>query len=614
MSFIDTFPGSSLDARWTATVAGAGAITVSGNSVFLNHNLSTDSAAISIQVDLSKSQQWWISMSRTTTAALMTISLQDSVAAPPADSTGNVNARRRIWASHATNGNTVSLEYNDNSVVRQFWDPAGPSWTTTTTGANSYVVDDFYVVVFEIDRAAGANRWRMALIHTSDTVQNVNSGNVLVTMTDWVNFSATQAITNNLWLVLGKLYNAAVAGAETVEYVRYADDALQYMWANQKDVAGSYSMQSYRSLDGRVGLSVDRTSGVITGDVKDPWVLDVGSGTYHMWYHDQVSGTITHATATALAGPWTEVDDALTPPANHAFNFPAVVYTPWDIHTYQMLYNDYDQIATDGVIAYAWATAPGGPWTVVGTVIPKGTSGDADDRFPTGPVPIHRGGQWEVWYTGVKVSDTGQRSGMRATGSVLTSLTKDGSGARLTPIDSTEALTADLTTNAATVSSTTGFQQWQHVYLKNNDSNGALFNGTRIRSISGGTINLSHKVVGYTTALSAKILGTGAGNVQIRAIKAVGSTWWVYLTTFNIARYEAAGYNVSQEECSLLIVPSVDLTTMALSMLSQLDSPTMYRAQFGNAGGSVENLSILNAVTNQSGNNPPSGRTVIISG
>jgi len=472
------------------------------------------------------------------------------------------------------------------------------------------VTGDYYIIGIEFDADNGNSRWRMFGAHqTVASGYSVNQGLRIFTITNWINWSATRTQADGLWLVLGDPLTDLFAVENRVEWVRFGDDARQYLYTNAKDAnSGNYGIRTSWSFDGKFFIPRDRTT-VDLADVKDPWVVYDGS-TYQMFYRTMATtpvAQIRRATASSPEGAWTEQGTLASPPTNHEFHFPHVIYTPWETagREWQALVTDYDTSAspTELRIRLFTAATPGGTWTDQGIVLDLGGTGDDDEQGCEGAVPLHRNGQYEVWYTGNKAVggiNFLKQSGIRATGPALDNLTKDGLGARLTAQDEVELIDANLDGVTVTISDTTGFVVDQAVYL-NQDNNADNWSGSKIRKVTTNTsVELYHRLMGFTTANGAKIFGGRAGNQQIRDIVQVGSDWWVYLTMFNHAKLDGTFLSF-QEEQVLMIVPSgTDLEDMTPSHYSWVDSPGTLRGSWSNIR-SNENSSLIHGETVQSG-------------
>ena len=219
-----------------------------------------------------------------------------------------------------------------------------------------------------------------------------------------------------------------------------------------------------------------------------------------------------------------------------------------------------------------------------------------------GAVPIHRNGQWEVWYS-TNVPVRGAQvwvTGCRASGPSLAQLAEDGAGVRLGLNNQRQPLLADLNGSQVSVKDTSGFAVDMPCYVAI-DNTGRNWAGSKIRSINPNvSLGLTHRLMGGSVAAANMIFGGASGNQQIRQIRRVGDQWWVYLTTFGFARQEPAFRGNHQESCCLLIVPNgSDLSDMTASMYSWIDSPIVYHGSWKNQC-SNENCSLINEATPQS--------------
>lgn len=566
MSFFDHFPGSSLDSRWTAVTGGSGSVSVSDSMAQCNRPAAADAAFIyhATKIDKSKSQIWFFSVKLTNNGSQI-MSLVNRSTAPVVGDVSTVDPEVRVRVFGSTN-NPMRLQfrYYNGSHTSTQWN--GTTWATSGDAINAVGVDNFLLVGLEID--GPGSRFRLFAGGRRQTTVTPDQGYKLSSLTDWVDWSSLES-TGDLWLTLGDPYNDVGSGSLDYEFVHFMDGDKVHAWSNGKDaLSGNYSifhLYGFEDSDDicRFFIMEDRTTTGIGIGGKDPFVVFDGT-TYHMFFGD-TSGNIGRATASAIDGTWTEQADVISKGTNEGLGFPFVVLDLDEADSnkrWKMLYSVSDISASPPTTTIKYATAPNasGTWTVQGTAIGLGSSGADDEIGATGAVAVWWNSQWEVWYTGMKpVPGDSSRfsilSGLRATGTDLGSLTKDGSSARIPPIDSVELVTANMNpSRTAQVSSTAGFSVDQPVYV-DNDATADNWAASRVRKINtDSSLELYHLVASYTAASNPKIFGAGNGNIQLREIvQKPGGGWAFYVTQFGATVFEnQASYLMFREETNLL--------------------------------------------------------------
>lgn len=614
-TFFDHF--TALDSsRWGTITGGSGSVTQSGSKVTITTPGTTDAAAIYLKenIDITESQMIAVCLNWHTTVGGPCIFMIDKSGAPIAESQANFFARGLWMNSSSVAASVGALFFKwDNAAALTHWDTATAAWTT---GSNHWSIRDLsagdsFIVVFEND---GPNsRWRLhgRVLKSSAWGDAKTQGLVQVALTDWVNWSATRAVSNDVWLVIGDPINSTQATGIDVEWVRTGAEAIEYFALNGKDDGGSYSIKSFRSYDGKFLLPEDRSSNMLSGNVKDPCLVDGGSGTYYLFYRDIANTSVRVATGSSPNGSFTYAATLKSDGAK-SYHFPYVVYTPWEGSGYewQCLVEEID--TSSGIrieLRLLTCATADGTWTDRGVVLTYGSGTDEDAHGLISPCILHRNGRYEVWYSGFYdpgVSMNGTEttvSGMRATGVGLTSagggllaLVKDGQGARLPYSDIQTALTANLTGRTASLTSGTGFGDADMPVFIDQDTTDNNWVLARAKSLSGSSLSLYSTVTGLTTASGATVFHPLSGPQNIRAIKQqADGSWHVHVTICQMTKFNTTIGDVFAEFNFLLIVPAgTDLLNMSTSMYSWIDSPTPYLNTFG-FGHSAENLTLVNA-------------------
>lgn len=574
-NFLDHFLGSSLDStKWTSVVSGTGAVTVTDS--YLRCNCPTNSAAFvyyNTRLDKTKSQLWLICASEVTGNAAAEgptfVMVVNGASAPAADTTTNILAKTLIRRVFDSGDTSIQDEHFSSASVRNWWNAATPAWETAN--ANSVTdarTDDYYIVGLEID--APNSRWRLVGVNESFGTAGTyefDQGPMLVSITDWVTWANTRSNTD-LWLVLGNPYNNLGATREIrVEWARYLEangDARVFDgWFVSKDaLTDGHRIKHTYSYDGKVFLPDSRTAWALdlgggspdNSDIQELCAVYDGVATDYMFYTGISSGTksICVASAAHVANTGQGQTAAFTRYASNpilslgaagAFDeqqigFACVVCDMTETNAgkrWKMLYTG--QKVSDGKRRMGYATAPTatGPWTKQGQVLDVGSSGQNDEGSVYGMTVLWANGQWEVWYEGVEGTDEdGVRHLMRATGTDLGTLTKDGVTYYTAPTaTASQSLTANLTTapgRTVTVASTTGYEVDAAVVFSQDNTNDN-WSASRVRKIASSTsLELYHGVTGFTTTYPAKVKQIASSpNFTPRRIARVGSEWWFYM-------------------------------------------------------------------------------------
>lgn len=607
-------------ARWGTLTGGSGTVTQTGSRVELRSPSTTDSAAIYLKdtIDLSVSQIVQFCFSYASSVAGLPFHIINKASAPAVENQTAFDARRLTAATSADSVASTFLRWSSGGTQNS-WSTSAANWST---GASRYSITpvgttDYYIITFENDATNAQWRLHGHCLQGSTFGDGKTQGMVHVCTTDWTTWANTRTSTDGVYLVLGDIVNNANTLSVDVEWVRSSVATKEWAFINGKDDGGTYLIKRFWSFDGgKFLLPEDRSTSALTGNVKDPWVVDPGAGTVHLFYYDITTDAIRRATSSTIGGTFTDVNACATAPANHDFGFPSVVYTSWESAGYewQMLVQDLDATDSNHISLRLFTTADPSTsgWTDRGIVLSYGSGADKDAQGCLSPVIQHRNGRYEVWYSGQYDPGVAMNgayttvSGMRATGSGLTSAgaglltpTKDGSGARLPYTDAQQALSANLSGITASMADTDGFEfNDMPVFFDQDttDNNWAL---SRIKSYTVDTsLVLYHKMTGLTTAAGAVAFGPLSGPQNIRSMKQqADGSWHVFVTICQLTKFNTTIGAVFAEYTFLLVVPAgTDLTNMTTSMYSWIDSPTPYLNTFG-FGHSAENLSLVYGAT-----------------
>ncbi len=643
-SFNDHF--SSLDsAVWGSVTSGTGSVSVTDS--YVDINCPANSAAFiyyKTKLDKTKSQLWTICINRATSGASGNpgVWLVNGSSAPAAGTAATIDAKTlvaRAW------GNQTSLAildwYYTSGGTQTYWGTAAPAWTSSyTTSLNSIMPirnNDYYVLGIELD---GVNsRWRLLgwgkTFATAGTY-TFNQGWRLFSITDWIDWSSTRS-NSDIWLAIGGMYtNDSSAHDFNLEWVRYSEasagNTVTDAWvAGKTNLAAAHRIRHVYSYDGLTFLPDDRTTWALNlgagspdnSEINEPRVIYDGATTDYMFYTGTTSGTksICVAKATHVAAGTGQTatftrgasNPILSLGASGAFDDKQVgfMYVVKDdmerdsAKRWKMLYTGNKN--SDDYHRVGYATAPDPPdtggWTKQGMVLDVGAAASNDEHGVWSPTIVRYGGQWEIWYEGEDAS--GVRHLMRATGTDLASLTKDGVTYYSAPTSGgNQVLTANLTAapgRTVTVGSTTGFSVDASVILAQTTDNDT-WSTSKIRKITSGTqLELYHGLTGFTTTYPARIKQVDASpNFSPREIIWTGSEWRFFMNLWEpfLNSAESGTYSALLEEAHLF-THSAAAPSGGTPAIQYLQSPMTSRG-YNNDEESFENITLLSTPTRAS--------------
>lgn len=631
-NFTDHFPGSSLDARWTAVTSGTGSVTVTDSYVDINAPAS--SAAFiyrNVEIDKTKSQLWLACLSGISFSSNDAVMwLLNGASAPVAATQATIDAKTLVAHAVSSQTSTAILDwYFTPSSTQTFW--SGSSWGGYTTSSALLLpieLDDYYILGIEID---GVNqRWRLhgwcQTFPTAGTY-TFEMGLRLFAITDWITWANTRA-SADVWLVIGQPLNDDGGANETrVEWVNYSEavgnQVIDAFFASKQALADVHRIRHSYSYDGKTFVlenpnqwALDLGAGSPDDtEVQEPSATFDGAATDYMFYTG-TSGTtqsICVASAPHSTGPQGQTSKFTRFGSNpilslgasgdfddQSMGFASVVYDVTDSDSnkrWKMLYMGQKASDSKQRIGYATAPSPTGTWTKAGVVIDIGAGGSNDVNGACSCTIVNYAGRWEVWYEGHDSSNVCHL--LRATGTDMGSLTKDGVDYYTPSIASaSQSLTANMTTTpgrTVTVGSTTGFSVDATVIL-DQDTNNDNYATSRIRKVTDSThLELYHGLTGFTTTYPAKVRQITTGpNFSPRAVIQVGSEWWFHLLIwepwFNTA--ETASYAALLEE-EYLFKHSGEAPSGGTPAVDYLSSPGASRNSFQGQR-SYENMTLLN--------------------
>lgn len=575
-NFLDHFPGSSLNARWTALTSGTGTVTVTDSYVSTASGATLGAAGLYLntKLDKTKSQLWLACVSgQHLSGASNVLEVVNKATAPVADTQANftLNTRIAFWHLSGASSNGIWLVYYDSTHADQRWDGVTNAWVNGFGGSLSVTPvksDDYYILGLEID-APGA-RFRMLAYGINSTGGYVfDQGPYLTAMTDWVLFSALETNTD-LWLVIGSAYTDWTASREwRCEWVRYAEQGSAgpvEAWAASKNATGdNHQPRHYWSYDGLVFVPESRTgvalapqaggtpAGWEAGEIQAPSIAYDGVATDYLFYTGMDSsfptvtglGVAKAPHAIPQNGPWTRgasnpiiVTAADEDRVRYSFGFKDDL-EPDPNKRWKLLF--HSRVTATQKKRVNLATAPDPPdtstWTRQGIILDVGGTGALDEGGPFDACcVVHVHGQWEVYYEALDAA--GVSRVLRAYGPSLTSLTKDTTNVYAAKAaNGATTLTANVTNSRTlTVASTTGFEADERINLSQQATSSDDYGVSRVRKVvNSTTLELYHALDGFTTTNPAHV--RSARRIPFhepRAYVRVGAEWWLYITTWGI--------------------------------------------------------------------------------
>lgn len=625
-NFVDHFPGSSLDSRWSEVTAGAGSISVSDSKVAITGGAAAADAAFihtASKIDKSKSQLWVFAVNNPGAGNYRLLQLVDKSTAPVPDTIANFDPiiRMRVDLGNAP-GLSMTVSRHDSSHVRTGWDTAASAWQSGTQPfITPFVRDDYVVIGFEID-GPGA-QWRILGWHKpSSGGYTYDQGLRLFAISDWTAWSFMES-TDDLWLMCGWPFtNVAITGDMEIEWVRFADKPPTgfataagriHAWVNgQTSLGAGYNIKHWWSYDGEFFVPQDRTTVAVPSggasawdevDAKDKSVIRDGS-TYYMAYSGKNASNVQQiglATTTDPDGSWTK-DGGNPIITRTSGQHDDQIFAPKLIKDYldpdsdkrfKILYGGFSAIDGKGRIFLATASVPDGTWTKQGAVLEPGTTGQWDDLMVSNAFAFRQGGGWEVWYAGVKsgVSTPNWQVGRATTSDLNTAgYAKDGSNPYITrDADAVQVISADLSGGRiASMASTTGFVQDGFIHI-DDDATQNDYGQSRIRKVNAGvSLELYYSLNGWTAAANSQIRQVDAFSaITIHHIVNAGGKWFFYVTPF--AAYAEHGSFLAYTENTGLLTSA---TLLGAKSWEHLATPVITKTDWGHLRSS-ENMALV---------------------
>lgn len=623
-NWLDHFPGSSLNARWTALTSGTGAVTVTDSYVSMTSGGSGGATGIyyATKLDTTKNQLWQVCIAgQHTSGASRVLEVINGASAPTAvsDATRDPNRRLGFYLLGGGSSDAGYMWYYNSSHAEYRWDAS--AWTASGSFAVQPVgPDSYYVLELEID--ARNSRFRMLWRGRN----RVGGGSIfdqglrLFALSDWVTWGTLEA-TADLWLTIGTPLTDFAASKEwRCEWVRYAESPSRVPyegWVAAKNLLGDgHIIKHSWSYDGENYLPEDRTTIALdknganaweAGEIQAPTVVYDGVNTDYMFYVGMSADFATTGIGVAKTpheipqnGTWTRgtgnpIISPIGGETNVRYGHAWMDWTDPDPNKrWKAIF-----VATSSVDSkrrLQLATAPDPPdtstWTRQGTILDAGTTGADDEGGMEGAVSCYHEGTWHVFYEGYNAAQTVSKI-LHASGPSLTNLTKSYAVFYAAQASGDTALTANLTNSrTVTVSSTTGFSVDGFVLI-DQDTDYDVYAVSRVRKIvNSTTLELYHALDGFTTTLPARIRQVDrVPHGTPRAVVRVGNEWWFYVVSWG---YMDGNTGISALcEQVILLTHSAATPDGAVPVLDKLAEPVLMRNEFGGQR-SVENFSFFN--------------------
>lgn len=622
-NFLDHFSGASLNARWSTITAGAGAVTVTDSYAQCADRAGVNAASAfyyGTKINKTKNQLWMACVAADFTGPSSDyFFLWNGASAPTATTYATFHGNVVAYASLLEGGSSDNFRvyYYTSGGTKTWWDGSGATWNTNTGTKTAYSpcrTSDYYIVGFEIDATNARFRW-LGWAKTYTGGYTFEQGWRLYCLTDWVNFSACRTSTD-LWLVLGNPFTGDGDNNHgwKFEWVRYGEAAtpIEGWTASKASSSTGHSIRHHWSYDGKVFVPQDRATDALaaTGagwesyDLQAPTVVYDGASTDYLFYTGFNSSFNTTGIGVAKAthavpqnGSWTRgaSNPIISPAAGEShirYSFAFKDDNESDTSKrWKLLFAVKSSADSKERIHLATAADPpdSSTWTRQGVVIDVGTAGANDENGATCPAVVRDGFQWEVYYEGWDASNNTRV--LRAYGTSLTALIKDGAVYVAPQANGTTTLTANLTGRTVTVSSTTGFVQDGLVIL-DQDATSDNYGVSRVRKVASGTsLDLYHGLDGFTTTAPAKIRQLDAvKRFTPRAVVKVGSEWWFYLVIWGIFDDDATFRALCEQNA--LLTHSASTASGATPTMDYHASPVVSRG-FNSDLRSVENMTLF---------------------
>lgn len=572
---------SSIPTEFTQVTGGSGSISVSDNDLVLAKPSSSDYAYLYLTEALPKDQDWIAYLPGLKFSAT-TMNYQAMLVSEAGGPTiGGVSALlNKICArvSQGVNGTRqLFLDRFDAANARTQWNNAGATWASpTVNSAHTWNADDRTDVFIQND---GANeRWRFGVVGGAQPHNDTtNPGQLLVTLTDWTDWSSTFGAGSDVYLVLGMPANDNSSGnvsvgrgfkfsisdpADRTWVLNNTQDAISDGWVVRRSWGcGHHDTGILFVPEDRSTIAIDKGgAGEFDENVaKDKsWAYGKDGNLYCFWDGTTPGGSSDYKIAVGIVTGGTPdgaIDKGTSTPivplggvgepapdgTERAF-FPYAFWDDTDLEwkLFAGTLTSFSAPTQWGIVFYTNPSQDprSGTWTYRGLILQASGTGWRQNGL-NGPIVFHHNGKWEVWVAGADGSASVVWTQGRFYGTDLNSLTEDVNNPRQDITPPAQQLTSSVTnSNTIPVADTTGYTPGAFVVI-DDDSNTSNYVRARIRKIVSSTsIELFNRV---TIGANAWIFQSGTGSIQAQSIKrGDDGKWYFYTTPFALERGSSA--------------------------------------------------------------------------
>lgn len=652
--FVTDWP--SIPAPFTQVTGGSGSISVSDNDLVLSKPATSDYAYLYLTEALPKDKDWLIYlpgvMYSATTMAYQ-VMLVTEAGGPTATTVANLLNKLAARISQGVVGSRVTLlDRWSNTGTRQEWNNAGSAWGAPALNSG-HVWNAADRTSFFIQNDGANQRWRFGIVGGAQPHNDTtNPGQLLTTLTDWTDWSATLGLGANTYLVIGMPANDNSSGSINVGrgFKFSISDPADRTWVlnnAQNLISDGWVVRRAwgcgKHENGILFVPEDRsTIAIAKGSAgafdekvaKDKsWAYGPDGNLYCFWdgttptgasdYKIAVGivtggpgGTINKGTSTPIV-PLGGVGEPAPDGTARAF-FP---YAFWDDDDaeWKLFCGTLSSFSSPTQWSITYYTNPNqdprtGTWTFEGTILGPSGSGWRQNGL-NGPIVFHHNGQWEVWVAGADGAASPVWTQGRFYGTNLLSLTEDPNNPRQNITPPAQQLTGAVTdSNVITVGSTTGYTPGAFVVI-DDDSNVSNYVRARIRKILSSTqIELFNRI---TIGAGAWIFQSGTGSIQAQSIVRGGDgKWYFYTTPFALERGSAATTSAYAETSGVARLD--DINSGQLVMVHDLvPAPSPLMSSIAGGQRSLENPALINPIlthTTSSGVSATSNKRLPLSG
>lgn len=538
MSWTEDFNGTLDPAKFGTSVAGDGAVAVSGGTLNITMGAAAGNAGIVyLKAAIVSYSNYSFALRQkidgTISGFIPLFDLHNGT--PVVSDNGTVNPALRVYCQY--NGGLLYVMYRDAGGTLQYWNQSTQTWQAAAAASVSIIVSSYIDICFIVfngkfnfDIRVGGN--------TQSIIQSTP-----------VAFTDLNAYTT-LYAFWGEIYNNFYyATSMKTEFVKYQDAAVVYGFYNGQAAAG-YKCGRVISFDGGDSFFQNPTTPILSpatgeSDVKDINILlDTATGTLHIlyaalrnqapysskWrirYCTSVDYGITlvdhgYITTPGGTGSWNEMGDT--------FPCPCKIGATWHVYT-----AGGDILDTRTVGHYSGTDLTALSASGSNPVIVNGSAGSWNEGGSIASDMTYINGIITLFVGGLKASTSRWQNGIYTSSDWITFTPDAGNPVMVRDATRSQALTANTTTNVTTqltVADSSKLTAGEPVFIYH--AAGSFVQETnRVLSIPDGThINLSYPVKNsYLTANAAAVYAYNAGSVfwgESNALRSLVTSFQMY--------------------------------------------------------------------------------------